>query len=60
MAKLRVVYTVQHVEYIEWPDDEMDALDYDNLMCNLDPNEAKFKDVDDIVDIKKDGEEFYF
>jgi hypothetical protein len=60
MAKLRVVYTVQHIEYIEWPDDELEHLDYDNLICNLDFDNAKFRDFDDVINIKKDGEEFYF
>lgn len=60
MAKIRVVYNVQCVQYVEWPDDEMEDFNYENLLCNLDVDEAKFKDVDDIINIKKDGEEFYF
>ena len=60
MAKLRVVYTVQHVEYIEWSDVELKDLDYENLVNTLDFDKAKFRDFDEIMDVKKDGEEFYF
>jgi len=60
MAKLRVVYTVQHVEYIEGTNEEINALDYDSLVFNLDFDNAKHRDFDDFVNITKDGKNFHF
>ena len=39
MAKIRVVYTTEHTQEIDWPDDELDNLNHDNLVCRLDPDE---------------------
>ena len=60
MAKIKVTYTMVVSQYIHWPDDEMDDLNYDNLHNNLDVDRAFEQEYDDIIDIKKDGEELYF
>lgn len=60
MATLRVKYTMTVEQDIDWPDDEMDDLNHENLMCNLDQDEAHEWQIDDIVEMTKDGEEFYF
>lgn len=60
MATLRVKYTMTVEQDIEWPDDEMEDLNYDNLMVNLDQDEAHEWQIDDIVEMNKDGEEFHF
>jgi len=36
MAKISVRYTVVVYEDIDWPDDELEDLTYDNLLINLD------------------------
>lgn len=60
MATLRVKYTMTVEQDIDWPDDELDDLNHENLMCNLDQDEAHEWQIDDIVEMTKDGEEFYF
>jgi len=60
MATLRVKYTMTVEQDIDWPDDELDDLNHENLMCNLDQDDAHEWQIDDIVEMTKDGEEFYF
>lgn len=60
MAILKVKYTMIVEQDIVWPDDELDDLNYENLMCNLDQDEAHEWQIDDITEIEKDGEEFNF
>ena len=60
MAKLRVEYIVTLVEFIEWPDDEIQNLNYENLTSNLDMDKSSECTYGDIVHLEKDGEEFYF
>jgi len=60
MPTLKVKYTMTVEQEIEWPEDEMDDLNYENLMINLDQDQAHEWQIDDIVEIEKDGEEFNF
>lgn len=61
MAKVKVVYTVQAVQTLDWPDDEMDDFDYHNLECNLEPNDFGTElTVDEITDVTVNGEVYEF
>ncbi len=60
MAELRVEYTVKLVEFIDWPDDELNNLNYENLKCNLNINNSSECEYEDITHIEKDDEEFIF
>lgn len=60
MALLRVKYTMTVEQDIDWPDDELDDLNYENLMVNLDQDEAHEWQIDDIQEMTKNGQEFYF
>ena len=52
---LDIEYTVIATQRINWPDDEADNLDYDNLMVQLEPENATLS-VEDILTVEKDGE----
>ncbi len=41
MAKLKVTYTSTITEIIDWPDDEMEYLNKESLVCNLEPQEQE-------------------
>ena len=56
MATIKVTFTVQATQEIEWPDDELDALDYDNLCANIDIDKASISDDFDIIGVLKNGE----
>ena len=60
MAILKVKYTVEVEQTIEWPDDELDNLNYDNLMCNLDVDNKDDHTYEDIKSITKNGKRFDF
>lgn len=60
MARLKVRYTVSVEEYIDWPDDELENLNYENLLCNCDVDNAHDKEVHNIESIAKDGISFWF
>ena len=60
MAKLRVEYEVKLVQFIDWPDDELNDLNYENLHCNLDMNKSQECEYGDITHIEKNDEEFNF
>ena len=60
MAKIRVKYTVEVEEDIDWPDDELDLLTYENLLLNCDVEKAFEIQYDDIKEVSKDGEYFEF
>ena len=60
MAKFRVKYTMVIEQDIEWPDDELDGLNYDNMLLNCDVDEAHEKQYDDIIEITKDGVDYDF
>jgi len=57
MAKITVIYTAILKQTIDWPDDEMDALDYDTLFLNLEHEEAKSTEDYEPISVKKDGVE---
>lgn len=57
---LSVRYTMTVEQDIDWPDDELEDLNYENLMINLDQDEAHEWQIDDIQEITKDGEDFNF
>lgn len=60
MAILRVKYTMIVEQDIDWPDDELCDLNYENLIINLDQDEAHEWQINYIEEMKKDGEDFYF
>lgn len=60
MAKFRVKYTMTVEQDIEWPDDELDGLNYDNILLNCDVNEAHEQQYSDIIEITKDGVDYNF
>jgi hypothetical protein len=61
MAKIKVNYLVEMTQEIEWPDDELDSLTYDSLMCNCDLNNAEIVNHDfDIYDVTLNGEHYDF
>jgi hypothetical protein len=61
MAKVKVKYLIEMVQEIEWPDDELDNLTYDSLMCNCDPNTAEIVDSDfEIYDVTLNGKDHNF
>ena len=60
MATIRVKYTVEFEETIDWPDDELESLTYDNLLINLDFENNHDFVYEDITRIVKDGVEFDF
>lgn|GEM_PF-3770335 len=59
MPKVKVKYTVKATQIIDWPEDEMSNFDYDNLECNLEPEESTLT-VGDIVDVQVDGKPYDF
>ena len=60
MAKFRVKYTMTVEQDVEWPDDELDGLNYDNMLLNCDIDEAHERQYDDIIEITKDGVDYDF
>ena len=60
MAKLTVEFTAKFYQTIDWPDDELDNLQYDNLLCSLYVNQGDEHEIEEITAIQKDGEEFDF
>tara|TARA_R100000951_G_C2529874_1_gene146079 strand:+ start:259 stop:441 length:183 start_codon:yes stop_codon:yes gene_type:complete len=60
MALLRVKYTMTVEQDIDWPDDKLEDLNYENLMINLDQDDAHEWQIDDIQEITKNGEDFNF
>ncbi len=60
MAKLTVKYTVIVYEDIDWPDDEMEFLNYESLLTNLDIEKSTEYTIEEIITVQKDDKEFYF
>tara|TARA_R110002050_G_scaffold288861_1_gene441054 strand:- start:1107 stop:1289 length:183 start_codon:yes stop_codon:yes gene_type:complete len=58
VAKIKVKYKAIVEEIIDWPDDELENLTYDNLLLNCDIENARDVDYDEIVTSSKDGENF--
>ena len=60
MSKIKVYFTVAMTQVIEWPDDELDDLNYDNVHVNLDTDKAKHNWNFDITNVTKNGEDLDF
>jgi len=60
MAILKVQYLVRVTETIDWPDDELDDLTYDNLMTNLNLGGNEDVTYEEIINITKDNKHFNF
>lgn len=60
MAIIKVKYTKTFEQTIDWPDDELENLNYDSLLCNLDLYEGIDVNEDELNYIWKDGIEFNF
>ena len=60
MAKFKVKYTMQFTQEIEWPDDELEDLNYDSMLNNLSHEQSEDYTYEDIIDISKDGHRFDF
>ena len=61
MNRIRVTYTITATEYIEWPEDEMEHLNYDNLYCSLDADKSStLRDVDEITGVEVNDEPINF
>lgn len=61
MAKVIVEYTAKFKTTLEWPDDEIENLDYDNLQVNLTPSEDDWDgDELEICDLKLNGKDHSF
>ncbi len=58
--QLLVKYTVTLEQTVDWPDDELEDLSYENLLCNLDIDESLDLNETEISGIQKNGEEFHF
>jgi hypothetical protein len=55
VAQIEVEFVVKKKQVIDWPDDELENLNYDNLHCNIDEDEAQVIEVGDITSIRKDS-----
>lgn len=58
MAKVLVQYVTVHEQTIDWPESEMDNLNYENLMCNLDINRSA-SEIEEISGVFVDREEVW-
>lgn len=55
---VEVTYLVRVTETQKWAHDEMNDLNYDNIECNLNPDDAPRKEIEEILRVKLDGENF--
>ena len=46
MARLVVTYTSTITEIVDWPDDEMEYLNKESLVCNLEPQEQEHQSLE--------------
>lgn len=63
MASIKVTYIQSRVltQTINWPDDELEGFNLENLLCNLDPEESQENGAEiDITRVTKDGERHEF
>jgi hypothetical protein len=60
MARIEVEYTVKMKQVIDWPDDELDHFGYESLECNLDIEDSTMLQIEDIIEIKKNGKDHNF
>ena len=62
MAKVLVRYTATVLELIDWPDDEMEHFNEENLVCNIAELDGDIKDFtfEEILSVKLNGKEYNF
>lgn len=60
MAKVTVTYTAKFHQVIEWPDDELDDFNQENLECNIEPDKSEFIGDITVVDADLNGKEHWF
>ena len=61
LAKVKVKYLAEMTQTIDWPDDEMDNFSYDNVVANLNPEDASVTDYNfDLKDVSVDGKSHEF
>lgn len=60
MAKFTVKYTMEFTQEIDWPDDELDSVNYDSMLCNLNHEESSDHTYEEIIKISKDDIDFDF
>ena len=60
MARVKVKFIIPMTAVIEWPDDELGDLNYDNLCANLDVDTADHNYEFEVLSAEIDGEELEF
>ncbi|MBQ4836027.1 hypothetical protein [Pseudoalteromonas luteoviolacea] len=61
MAKVEVKFLVEMSQTIDWPDDEMDNFNYENLQINCDPEQAEIESHDyELKRVAVNGNEYEF
>lgn len=60
MAKIRVKYTVEVEQIIDWPDDEMEFFNHDNLVANCEPNDFTTMSRPELISVKVNGKDHNF
>lgn len=60
MAKVAVKYAATFIQVIDWPDDELDAFNYENLEANIDHEKSNFTGDIDIDEVELNGQQHYF
>ena len=61
MAKVQVKFMAEMSQTIDWPDDEMEDFNYENLQCNCDPENASVVNYAfDIEQVTVDGKPHEF
>lgn len=60
MARVVVTYTAKFHQVIDWPDDELEDFNLENLECNIEPDQSDLIGNIEICDINLNGEEYYF
>lgn len=60
MAVVKVRYTATFVQVINWPENELDDLNYENLECNLDIENSHFIGDMEIDRVELNGKEHNF
>ena len=61
MAKVIVEYTAKFKQTLDWPDDELDSFNHDNLESNLEPTEDDLVSYKfEILDVKLNGKDHVF
>ena len=58
--KVKVRFSVSMIQTIDWPEDEMEDFNYDNLHANLDHEKGSANYDYEVLDVKVDGENYDF